>query len=151
MSAAYHLAEINVARAIAPLDSPELKEFMDALDTINGLAERSPGFVWRFKTDNGNATSVRLYDDPRIIVNLSVWTSPEALRDYAYRTDHADFWRRRRAWFEEWPGPSFALWWVPAGTRPDLAEGRRRLEHLAQHGPTPEAFGFRDRFAPPSA
>ena len=36
-----------------------------------------------------------------------------------------------------------ALWWVPAGHHPDVAEARERLEHLRTHGDSPRAFIFR--------
>lgn len=146
MSSAYHLAQINVARARAPLDSPVMKEFMDAIDEINTLGEGSPGFVWRLKTDSGNATEIRAYDDPRMIVNVTVWESLEALRDFAFKTHHGDYFKRRAEWFEKMDTPSLALWWIPAGATVDEVEGKRRLEILAKHGPTPEAFTFRDRF-----
>jgi hypothetical protein len=151
MSTVHHLAQINVARARAPLDSPVMKEFMDAIDAMNALGEQSPGFVWRLKSDSGNATDIRAYDDPRMIVNVTVWTSLERLRDYAFKSHHGDYFRRRREWFEEMETPSLALWWIPAGTVPDEVEGKRRLELLEKNGPTADAFTFRDRFPPPSA
>jgi len=149
MSAAYHLAQINVARARAPLDSPVMKEFVDAIDAMNALGERSPGFVWRLKSDSGNATDIRAYDDPLMIVNVTVWESLEALRDYAFKSHHGEYFRRRAEWFEKMDTPSLALWWIPAGTVVDEVEGKRRLEILARNGPTPEAFTLRDRFRPP--
>ena len=149
MPAGYHLAHINVARARAPLDSPVMKEFVDAIDAMNALGERSPGFVWRLKTDSGNATDIRAFDDPLMIVNVTVWESLEALRDYAFKSHHGDYFRRRAEWFEKMDTPSLALWWIPAGTVVDEIEGKSRLEHLANHGPTPEAFTFRDRFPAP--
>lgn len=148
-SAGFHLAQINVARARAALDSPAMKEFVEAIDRINALAERSPGFVWRLKTDSGNAMDVRVYDDPQMVVNLSVWTGVAPLRDYAYRSEHVAFFKRRHEWFEELPGPSLAMWWIPAGTLPDARDGVRRLAHLGQRGPSAEAFHFRQLLPPP--
>jgi hypothetical protein len=150
MSPDYHLAQINVARARAPLDSPRLKDFVDQLDAINALAERSPGFVWRLKSDSGNAMDVRVYDDPLMIVNMSVWTGLEALRDYAYKSDHVAVFRRRKEWFEELPGPALAMWWIPAGTIPDPHDARRRLEFLERNGPSATAFNFRNQLPPPN-
>lgn len=145
----HHLAQINVARARAPLDSPLMRDFVELLDAINALAEASPGFVWRLKTEAGHATDIRAHPDPLVIVNLSVWTGVPALRDYAYRSSHAHMFRRRKEWFEEMDTPNLALWWVPAGTRPAAEEGMRRLELLARSGPTPEAFTFREAFPAP--
>jgi hypothetical protein len=147
----YQLAQINVGRLRAPVDSPLVAEFMDALDPINALAETSPGFVWRFQTEDGNATAVRPYDDDRILVNMSVWTSPEALADFVYRSDHAGYLRRRREWFERMTEIIAALWWVPAGHIPTIEEGIARLDQLRAGGPGPNAFTFRGQYPAPSA
>ncbi len=142
----HHLAQLNIGRMIAPTDSPIVAEFMNALDEINALAEASPGFVWRFQTDDGNATAERPYPDDTILVNFSTWESIESLSDYVYRTVHTDYLRRRREWFERFEGAFVVLWWVPAGHRPSVTEAIERLEHLERHGPTPYAFTFRHRF-----
>lgn len=146
----FHLAQLNIARLVAPLDAPEIADFVSALDRINALADAAPGFVWRFQTAEGDATAVRPYDDDRIIVNLSVWGSMDALHQYVYRTDHAAIMARRREWFERMTDAFLVLWWVPAGHRPSPEEAVARLEHLRAHGPTAEAFTFRQAFAAPS-
>jgi len=146
----FHLAQINVGRLRAPVDSPLVAEFMEALDPINALAEGTPGFVWRFQTDEGNATAVRPYDDDSILVNMSVWESAGHLADFVYRTAHADYLRRRREWFERMTETITALWWVPAGHLPTVEEGIDRLDHLRAQGPSPEAFTFRERFPAPA-
>jgi heme-degrading monooxygenase HmoA len=145
----YHLAQVNIARALAPLDDPLLAAFVAQLDAINALADASPGFVWRLQTDDGNATSIRAYDDERIIVNMSVWDSLEALTAFVYVSAHRAVMRRRREWFARFDGPYMALWWVPAGHLPDVAEARERLNHLRAHGPTPFAFSFQQPFPAP--
>jgi hypothetical protein len=147
----YQLAEVNIALLRAPLDTPQLADFVAALEPINALADRSPGFVWRLQTEDGDATAVRAFDDERIIVNLSVWDSIEALADFTYRSDHTTVMRRRREWFHQMREVYAALWWVPAGHRPSVEEARERLEHLRRHGPTPHAFGFRQPFPPPGS
>jgi hypothetical protein len=144
----FHIAQINVARAVAPLDGPQLTEFMALLDPVNALADSSPGFVWRLQTDGGNATDLRVYDDDRVIVNMSVWESIEALWDFVYRSGHLDVMRRRREWFERFDAAWLALWWLPAGTVPSLDDGLARLAALEADGPTPFAFTFKQRFAP---
>ena len=116
-----------------------MQGFVSRLDEINALAEGSPGFVWRLKEDGGNATSIQAYDDPLIIVNLSVWESPEHLRDFVFRSDHIKVMRQRRSWFERFDGIYLALWWVPAGHRPTVGEAKERLAHRQQHGDSPQA------------
>jgi heme-degrading monooxygenase HmoA len=147
----HHLAQFNIARMVAPLGSDAMAGFEQGLDPVNAVADRSPGFVWRLEDDEGHATSYRPYEDDRLIVNLSVWESIEALRDFTYRPEHTAFLRRRRAWFEPASEAILVLWWVPEGHRPTVAESVDRLDRLRRHGPTPEAFTFRDRFDPPEA
>ena len=142
----FHLAQINVARALAPLDTPKLAHFVARLDEINALADRSPGFVWRLQSDSGNATDIQVSEDPRFIVNMSVWESLEALFAYVYRSDHLSVMAQRSRWFEKMTTPFMALWWVPGGQLPTADEGMRRLALLAEHGPTPDAFTFKAPF-----
>ena len=145
----WHLAQLNVARAVAPLDSPTLAEFMGALDRINALAEVSPGFVWRLQAEGGNATAVRTSDDPQFIVNLSVWSSVEALFDFVYRTAHTQVMVRRREWFDPPAEAHMVLWWIPAGHVPTVEEALERLAHLRTQGPSPHAFTFKSRHPHP--
>lgn len=140
------LAQINVARALHDLADPRMAEFVDNLDGVNALAEASEGFVWRLKDDTGNATGIAFDADPRVIVNMSVWATIEALEAFAYRTMHRRFVQRRKQWFELFGAPYVALWWVEPGHRPTPAEGRLRLSHLGQYGPSPFAFTFKKRF-----
>jgi heme-degrading monooxygenase HmoA len=140
------LAQFNVGRLTAPMDDPRIDDFRNNLDRINALAEQSPGFVWRLKDDSGNATSIKLYDDPLEIVNLSVWESIEAFAEFVYRSDHVEQLRRRREFFAAPTQAILCMWWVPDGTIPTAAEATDRLEHLRMHGPTAIAFTFRDRF-----
>jgi len=147
----FHLAQVNIGRLLAPIDDPLIAEFVAQLDAVNALADASPGFVWRLKDESGNATTIPAFDDPRMIINMSVWKSFEALRDYVYRSDHTKVLTRRRDWFEKLDRPHLALWWVPAGTLPTVEDAKRRLLILAEHGPTPDAFTFRDRFPAPVA
>lgn len=145
-----HLAEINVARLRYPLDDPRVADFANNLDLVNGLAERSEGFLWRLKDEAGNATGIDAFGDPLIIVNMSVWRSVEALHAFAYNTVHRRFVQRRQEWFEPFEGPFLALWWVEEGRWPAPIEGRRRLAHLDRVGPTAYAFNFRKLFEPRS-
>lgn len=149
--ASFHLAQVNIGRIRAPMEDPVMAEFKNALDEINALAEASPGFVWRFKDDSGNATSVQVFPDPRLLLNMSVWTDVDALRDYTYRSVHGKFFARRQAWFEKFAQNHLALWWIPQGHLPTPAEARLRLESLDAHGPTPWAFTFKQAFPPPTS
>ena len=146
----HHLAQINIARMHAPLDDPLMAGFVAQLDPVNALADQSPGFVWRLQDEAGDATSIRVFDDDRILVNMSVWETMEALRDYVYRSGHLGVLRDRKRWFEPPDGPYLALWWIPAGHVPTPEEGRQHLDHLRRHGPTPEAFTFKSLFPAPA-
>lgn len=147
----YHLAQVNIGRLVAPLDSPQLAGFVAALDPVNSLADAAPGFVWRLQTDDGNATGLRIFGDDTMLVNMSVWESLEALGDFVYRSAHREVMRHRREYFEKLSESFVALWWVPAGHIPTVAEAEARLMHLRDRGPTPEAFTFRSPFGPPDA
>jgi hypothetical protein len=146
----YQLAQINIGRLIAPIDDPRIAEFVAQLEPINALADQAPGFVWRLQSASGNATDIAFNDDPSIMLNMSVWESLEALRDYAYKSDHMKVLRDRAKWFEKMDKPYYCLWWVPAGHLPTVAEARERLEHYQKHGATPFSFWFSQPFPEPA-
>jgi hypothetical protein len=146
----HHLAQINIGRLIAPIDDLKIAEFVAQLGPVNALADKAPGFVWRLQSESGNATDIAYNDDPFMIVNMSVWESLEALRDFAYRSDHIKVLRDRAKWFEKMDKPNYCLWWVPAGHVPTVAEGRERLEHYQTHGATPYSFWFSQHFPQPA-
>ena len=148
--AAHHLAQVNLATLRFPLDGPELAGFVAQLEPVNALADGTPGFVWRLQTGDGDATSIRPFDDDRVMVNLSVWESLEALRGFVYASRHLDVMRHRREWFLRMADPYLALWWVPPGSVPTVAEAKERLELLAGQGPTARAFTFRAPFPEPA-
>jgi heme-degrading monooxygenase HmoA len=143
-----HLAQINIGRMKGPLDGPVMAGFVARLDDLNALAERSDGFVWRMQGEAGNNTYLRPYEDERIIVNMSVWESIEALRAYVYNSAHAEILKQRRDWFEKFDGSMLALWWIPVGHIPTIDEAKERLGSLDARGPTPFAFTFRAPFPP---
>jgi Domain of unknown function (DUF3291) len=148
--AGFHLAQLNVAVMKEALDSPVMADFVANLDRINELAERSPGFVWRLQTDEGDATGLRPLGD-LTLVNMSVWRDLASLSDYVYRSAHVEIMRRRREWFERMTETFVVLWWLPRGHRPDIAEAIDRLELLKAEGPSAEAFTFRTAYSPPDA
>jgi len=146
----YQLAQLNVGRLVARIDDPRVKGFVENLDRINALAETQSGFVWRLVGEADNATDLRPFPDPDMAVNLSVWTGFEPLAAFVYRTAHRDIMRRRREWF--FPMETYmALWWVRLGHRPTPAEAWERLQYLARHGPSEQAFTFRHPFPAPDA
>ena len=146
----YHIAQINIARMLAPIDDPIMAEFVAQLPPINALADESPGFVWRLQSESGDATSIKVYDDDFVIVNLTVWESVEALREYVYKSAHRGVLRDRKRWFQKFDGPYYALWWIPAAHIPSAEEGKQRLEHLREHGDSAYAFSFKNIFSKPA-
>jgi hypothetical protein len=145
----YHLAQINIARAVADLDSPLMANFVSRLDEINALAERSRGFVWRLQSEGGDATAIRVFDDPRIYINMSVWETPDDLKSFVYRSAHVELIRDREAWFSRLSEQHQAAWWVLAGHRPSAEEGRDRLLQLREHGPSASVFTLARPFPRP--
>ncbi len=146
----YHLAQLNIARFLAPLDTPRQQAFVDALVPVNALADDADGFVWRLQTDDGDATSIRAFEDPLMLVNMSVWESLAKLRAFVYTNRaHVSIMRRRREFAETMVEAHLVLWWVPAGHIPTVDEAKERLELLRADGPTPQAFTFRAHFRAP--
>jgi hypothetical protein len=143
-----HLAQANIGRPRAPLDSRAMDEFVVALDPVNRIAEQSPGFVWRLRSSERHGATVRWDAGAPLFVNLSVWESHEALHGFVYRSPHGRYVRQRARWFEPIRQPSTVLWWVEAGERPTVDEALRRLRFLQAHGPSPRAFTLRRRFGP---
>lgn len=139
----FHLAELNIARLHVPLGHPDNDEFTSVLAAVNQIAEVSPGFVWRLKDENGNSSSyVEVFDDPKLIVNLSVWETVEQLRHYVYRSGHGAYFRRAHEWFEKAATTDLVCWWIPAGTVPTPEEAVERLTYLRSNGSTPHAFAL---------
>lgn len=141
----FHLAQLNIGKIKFALDDPRMADFVENLARINALAEASPGFVWRLQGDTGNATSISAYEDPAVIVNMSVWESVEALKTYTYKSEHGVFLRQRHEWFER-IRPYMVMWWISAGHIPTVTEAKERLVYLDQHGETAQAFTFRKVF-----
>jgi len=141
----HHLAQLNVGRLVAPTDDPRVAEFMAALDRVNGLGKRMPGFVWMMEGSGepgtGN-TEAKIGGDPRFVANLTVWESVEALENFVWNTVHRQFYERRTEWFEVLGGMHLAMWWVPEGGNPCLDEALARLAHLREHGDSDHAFGW---------
>lgn len=137
------LAQLNIALAKYPMDAPEISDFVDNLDTVNAIADSNAGFVWRLKDDTGSATSIQAFDDPNMIVNLSVWRDIDSLKDFMFRTHHKDFMRRKNEWFHKLTDASYVLWWIEDNHIPTIEEAISKLEHLRLHGETHQAFSFK--------
>ncbi|MEW6154209.1 MAG: DUF3291 domain-containing protein [Actinomycetota bacterium] len=144
------LAEVNVARLRAPIDDPEMTSLVRALDDVFWLAERSPGFVWRLRPDDGPLLYGDL-DGAEVVVTLSTWTDFAALQSYVYRTAHGLFMQRRARWFVPVGGFTTAMWWVDQGSQPTVDDGLERLRHLRDRGPSPFAFSLRRQWGPDEA
>ncbi|MEJ2407984.1 MAG: DUF3291 domain-containing protein [Novosphingobium sp.] len=149
MTQGWHLAQINIARLVAPEGDPRVQPFFDALERVNALADQSTGFIWRLQDESGRATDVRATPDPRLIVNMSVWADADSLFEFVYRSAHTPVMARRREYFERFDGVYQALWWIPAGTTPSVSDGLSRLWLLERYGPCPQTFTFKARFPAP--
>ena len=146
-----HLAQFNIAKCKAPLDDPLMKPFVDNLERINRLAEQSDGFIWRLQDESGDATDFSIYTDPNIIVNLSVWDSVDALKQFVYTTEHLQFLQQKSQWFEKLPLANLVLWWIPENHEPPLQEAKDRLTQLQHRGDRADAFSFRHVFERPGS
>lgn len=144
----HELAQLNIARMLAPLDSPVLADFVANLDRINALAEQSPGYVWRLQTEDGDATALRPFGE-EMLVNLSVWKDVESLHNFVYKSAHIEIMRRRKEWFERMREAFTVLWWVPQGHKPTIDEAKAKLTQLRTCGPGPDAFTFKSPYSPP--
>lgn len=144
----FQLAQLNIARFVLPREHPSNADFINSLDRVNEVAESQPGFVWRLTDEGNNALNVQAFDDPNVLVNMSVWTDLDALGAFVYRNEeHIAIMRRRKEWFERIKF-HLVLWWVEAGHIPGLDEAKRRLETRAKYGPCKDAFNFKNPFSP---
>ena len=137
-----HIAQLNIGRFRYPTDDSRMRAFMDNLDRVNAIAERTEGFIWRLKDESNNATAIRPAGDPAMAVNLSVWESVEALERFVWATVHKQFYNRKVEWFERPESAHFVMWPVAKGYIPDLDEAMARLDHLRKHGESDFAFGW---------
>lgn len=148
----YQLAQMNLAQAKADLTDGIMYGFVIRLDEINALAEQSVGFIWRLKDDSGNdATSIQAFENPLILVNMSVWQNLSSLQHFTYKTVHAELIKQRKNWMERMEQMHQVLWWIPAGHTPTVHEAKERLTHLREHGASQYAFTFAKPFEPPRA
>jgi hypothetical protein len=146
---AYHLATSNFARMLGTYEDEVMAGFVARLEPLNAVADASPGFVWRYQDEAGEAAEIRVFDDEKILFNMSVWESIDALQNYAYHTNHLEALQSRAKWFERSTRPSLVLWWIPAGHIPTVEEAKQHFDILWRDGPSAAAFTFKKRFASP--
>ena len=147
----YHIATSNVARMLAGYDDEVMAGFVARLDPVNAVADASPGFVWRYESDDEEPEEIRVFDDKLILFNMSVWESIEALEQFAYQSIHLEVLQKKSNWFERPTRTPLVLWWVKAGHIPSVEEAKERFDVLWRDGPPHDAFTFRERFPPPEA
>lgn len=143
--AGHHLAELNIGRLLAPTDDPRVADFMNALDRVNGMGKRMPGFVWMMEGSGGPGTgntAAKLDGDPQFVSNLTVWENVETLENFVWNTVHRAFYERRQEWFEVLGKMHFVMWWVPVGHMPTLDEALAKLAQKQENGDSDQAFGW---------
>ncbi|RZW46795.1 MAG: DUF3291 domain-containing protein [Flavobacteriaceae bacterium] len=143
----YHLAQVNIARMLAPIDDPVMADFVNNLDRINNLAEKSDGFIWRLKGEDNNATAIRVFEDPNLIINMSVWSDINALFDFTYKSNHIEVLSRKNEWFSKMKDMHMAFWYISEDHIPTPEEAKNRLAYMNKNGITPYAFNFRKPFS----
>ncbi|NJB70451.1 hypothetical protein GGR42_000913 [Saonia flava] len=142
----HHLAQVNIAKMLVPLDSPIMADFVNNLDRINAIADQSEGFVWRMTGEEDNATAISVFEDKFLIINLSVWESLDTLFKYVYKSDHIEIFKRKKEWFSKISEMHMAFWYIEEGVVPTSKDAKERLLYLNQHGETPYAFTFKNKF-----
>ncbi|MEB8433587.1 DUF3291 domain-containing protein [Cocleimonas sp. KMM 6892] len=146
----YHIAQINIAQAKADKDSEIMSGFISRLDEIHTLADNAPGFIWRLETEDGDDGSVSVFNDPLLLINMSVWRDIDSLRAFVYKSIHIELLQDRDAWFDKMGEMHQTLWWVPAGHIPTIQEGKDKLDQIREFGPTAKAFTFGKKFPSPT-
>jgi len=138
----HHLAQLNLATAIADLDDPVMAGFTDALAGVNAIAEKSDGFLWRLNDPAADAAVIALLAATSETYTLSLWRDAAALEFFVWNTVHRRFMKARHSWFKPAAAPFLVMWWLPAGTVPDFADALARLERLRHDGPSEAGFGW---------
>ncbi|WP_142786225.1 DUF3291 domain-containing protein [Changchengzhania lutea] len=143
----FHVAQVNIAKRLAPMEDPIMQDFVNNLGKINAIADISDGFVWRLKDDDEDeATDV--FQDDTLIINMSVWKNMESLFNYVYNSGHIEVLKRKKEWFSKIKMTHMAFWYVPIGVEPTFQDAKQRLDYINKHGDTPYAFTFKTKFTP---
>jgi hypothetical protein len=141
----YHLAQVNIAKMLAPFDTPIMQDFIGNIDKINTIADNSNGFIWRLK-DEDKELGAKIFQDNSLLINTSVWENLESLFNYTYNTDHIEVFKRRKEWFSKFKMLHMAFWYVPIGCEPNFQDAKNRLNYLNTYGDTPYEFTFKAKF-----
>ena len=139
------LAQANIALFRWALEDPRMHAFAAQIDSINQLAERSPGFVWRFAEEFDPTDRDAPFNDPLLFFNMSVWRDVNSLRVFVFQSEHTRMLERRALWTR--PAGQFpnVLWWIEDHDQmPTVDDAIRRFAILSDHNETAAAFTFAD-------
>lgn len=142
----FHLAQVNIAKRLAPMDDPIMQEFINNVDNINEIADLAEGFVWRMK-DEYKDLGAQIFQDNALLINMSVWKSLESLFNYTYNSGHIEVFKRKKEWFSKMKMMHMAFWYVPIGYEPTFQDAKNRLNYIEKNGTSPYAFTFKDKFS----
>lgn len=146
----YHLAQVNIAKRLAPMDDPVMQDFINNVERINTIADKAEGFIWRMQ-DEDKELAVEIFQDDALLINISVWKNLESLFDYTYKSGHIEVFKRKKEWFRKMKMVHMAFWYVPEGYVPTFKDAKNRLDYLNKYGDTPYAFTFKSKFSPKDA
>ena len=145
-SVGHHLAEFNLGVLKYDWDDARVQGFVDGLDLVNGVAMRSPGFVWMLGEEAMDAAQRDpdgvLGGNPRTASTLSVWEDVPSLEQFVWNTVHKRFYDRKAEWYDPGDQLRMVMWWVPVGHRPTIAEAMERFRLLEANGDSDQAFGW---------
>jgi len=144
----FYLAQANIARFRASLDSTLMKEFVDFLEPVNKFAEESEGFIWRLTADDGKSASYieSPFKDEMMAINISLWRDMDTFKSFVYGSVHAYFLKNKRKWFDLKGHSQFFMWWLPKNERPTLQMAKEKLKYQERHGDTASAFSMQNVF-----
>ena len=144
----YNLAQVNIAKMLAPMDDPIMQDFVNNLDKINEIAEHAEGFVWRLKEEEDSSDiAAEVFKDKMLVVNMSVWSDMDSLFSFTYKSGHIEVFKRKKEWFSKIKMIHMVFWFVPNGHVPTPVEAKERLNYINTHGETPYAFTFKSKFS----
>lgn len=142
----FHLAQVNIAKRLAPMDDPIMLDFINKVESINEIADLAEGFVWRMK-DEDKDLGAQIFQDDTLLINISVWKNLESLFNYTYHSGHIDVFKRKKEWFSKIKMMHMAFWYVPKGYKPTFQDAKNRLNYIDKNGPSPYAFTFKGKFS----
>lgn len=122
----------------APHGDPEVQAFVDGIGAVYDVAERSPGFIWRF-SDYENLAPGPVSPAAR---TLSIWEDVDSLKHFVWNTLHGKFYARKSEWFLDTDQPMMVLWNTEDTARPTMEEAYEKLELLRANGAGPDAFDW---------